>query len=247
MADVTTISPEAIERKRALAAMMRVAAEPIEREPEAGRLREFAEMGLFNEVPEGLGNPDLHEGFATLAAWLADAGDADIAELGSEWLRLFGGVGEPQAPCWANYYFDRVEHRALGGETIRVRDAYRTFGLQIERLNKEPDDSLWHMMRFLAHLMEAECDAREAEDAAEAARYADGQQAFLREHLLPWAQAWRDAALAHASSGFYRGWTQFTFGLVRECAQSNGFTYDEADGTFALGASATAMAAQGAA
>jgi TorA maturation chaperone TorD len=209
------------------AGMLKVASELVRDEPDDGRIRELAESGLFDEAPEGFEDEALSAGFALLREGLAkaaaDTSGAEVAALKREWLRLFAGIGEPQVPSWANYYLD-PESRVLGRESLAARSMYASYGLELVRKGSEPDDDLGLMLRFLAHL--AELEVTGADTAADRAE-------LLREHILPWISAWRYAGLKFAESDFYRGAVEFTFGLVRACAASLGFSYHDDTRSFA--------------
>ena len=74
-----------------------------------------------------------------------------VAELRREWLRLFVGLGTPEASCLESFYVEPNSHM-FGKNVIAVREAYRRHGLEIERLHREPDDHLGLMLGFLSRL-----------------------------------------------------------------------------------------------
>lgn len=210
----------------ALAGMLQVASELVRDEPSGQRVRQLAEAGLFDEVPEGFSDEALAEGFGLLREGVVqvvsdDAGE-EIAALKREWLRLFAGVGQPEVPSWANFYLD-PESRVLGRESLEVRSLYAKYGLELARKGAEPDDDLGLMLRFLSHLVRLQADGADTED---------DQATMLREHILPWISVWRYEGLKHASSAFYRGAIEFTFGLIRAYASSLGFSYKETTRSF---------------
>lgn len=201
-----------------------MASELVRDEPAEHRLRQLDAAGLFNHVPDNFHDDALTRGFSLLresisefAATQGAQADAELGALQREWLRLFAGVGQPQVPSWANFYLD-PESRVLGRESLAVRDMYAKYGMQIERKGTEPDDDLGLMLRFLAHLIALQ---------AEGANTQADQAALLRKHLLPWLAAWRYAGMKYATSSFYQGVVEFTFGLVRTYAANLGFSYKE--------------------
>lgn len=199
--------------------MLVVASGLVRDEPSLARINDIAHAGLFDELPEAFDDKALVDGFALLHTGIervrADkAGDA-VNELKREWLRLFAGVGQPLVPSWANFYLDS-ESRVLGRQTLTVRNLYAKYGLEIEQKGTEPDDDLGLLMRFMAHLLQLET---QGEDTRE------DQTTMLREHVLPWICAWRYGGEKHATSDFYRGVIEFTFGVVRTYASALGFSY----------------------
>ena len=155
----------------------------------ASRLRSFGEDS--EDVREGLRLLDgwcadaLHAAEVTDGADEADGVDAaallvespafaeSVDELRREWLRLFVGLGTPEASCLESFYVEPNSHM-FGKNVIAVRAAYRRHGLEIERLHREPDDHLGLMLGFLSRLV------AEEREAAEAGRRAAGRRACRR-------------------------------------------------------------------
>lgn len=220
MADIQTNA----EQLGVLQGMLVVASELVRDEPTEEHMDALANAGLFGNVPDGFADEALAKGFSLLGEEItrlsAAQGQAAAEEFGAlqrEWLRLFAGVGQPQVPSWANFYLD-PESRVLGRESLAVRDLYAKYGIQIERKGTEPDDDLGLMLRFLAHLAGLQRAGTNTQ--------AD-QALLLREHVLPWLSAWRHVGMKHATSSFYQGVVEFTFGLVRTYAAHLGFSYKE--------------------
>lgn len=220
-----------------VSALLNEAARLVREEPDIGHLTQLAAEGLFEAIPEGFENGFLNSGFPLLEKGLEPfvqgAPDVDRAEaaLRREWLRLFGGVGEPLAPSWANYYLG-VENRILGRETLALRRLYAQWGLVSQTSGSEPDDGLGLILGFLAYLAEKEATACEVDDE-QTIRQARGSRAdILRDHLLPWISAWHYAAAKNATSDFYAGVADFTLGAVIALARIDGFVYDSAKRRF---------------
>lgn len=228
---------EDIEVKRGMAAALRVASCLVYDEPiEEGLLR-YIDLGVFEEPPFDSDDPALRRGLDSLSRWCHSAQtegcsfSEEVAVLQRDYLRLFVGCGVPLAPSWATFYSD-ANHQILGSETLEVRNCYRQFGLQVDRLNREPDDHLGLMMRFLAHVLLLECEAAERGDRAESARLFAVQETFLCDHVLPWLPAWSYSVQRGASSEYYRGCGDFVFGLLREYALMFGVAYREEPPSF---------------
>ncbi|MCU7584267.1 molecular chaperone TorD family protein [Adlercreutzia muris] len=218
-------------------------------EPDVASVAEQVASRQFASVPFGEGDKDEREGLRLLDGWCVDAAQAsgvpegtDIAEtvallaespvfvesvdgLRREWLRLFVGLGTPEASCLESFYVEPNSHM-FGKNVIAVRAAYRRHGLEIERLHREPDDHLGLMLGFLSRLMAEEREAAETGDERRAAALAGEQDAFLAEHILPWLAPWRYAVEKHARTGYYRGVGFFVFGLVACYAERFGICFD---------------------
>lgn len=212
----------------------------------------------FADAPFAAGNSFAREGLASLDAWCAEAlaaaraagfketGDAEadaaalaanevfaeqVAALRREWLRLFVGLGTPEASCLESFYVEPNSHM-FGKNTLAVRAAYRRHGLQAEKLHTEPDDHLGLMLGFTAHLVGEERAAREAGDEVAAEILAREQEGFLIEHVLPWLAAWRYNVGAHGRTAYFCGVGDFTFGLVACYAERFGVRFDEGKRAF---------------
>lgn len=168
--------------------------------------------------------PDPTPAVALLAA--SPAFTERVDTLRREWLRLFVGLGTPEASCLESFYVEPNSH-LFGRNTLAVRAAYKRHGLQVERLHSEPDDHLGLMLGFVAHLIAAERAALEAGDGDRAAALADEQEAFLVEHILPWLAAWRYAVAKHGRTAYFRGAGDFTFGLAACYAERFNIRFDE--------------------
>ena len=206
-------------------------------EPGVSSVAEQVASRQFASAPFGEENDDARRGLRFLDGWCAaalcaskvseDASADDaiaflaespafaeaVAELRREWLRLFVGLGTPEASCLESFYVEPNSHM-FGKNVIAVREAYRRHGLQAERLHREPDDHLGLMLGFLSRLIAEEREALDAGEDQRAAALASEEDAFLAEHVLPWLAPWRYAVEKHARTGYYRGVGAFVFGLV---------------------------------
>ena len=164
-----------------------VASQLLYLEPEIAPVAEQVASRQFASAPFGEGNDDERQGLHLLDGWCAVALNASevpeeasadeaaarlvespafaeaVAELRREWLRLFVGLGTPEASCLESFYVEPNSHM-FGKNVIAVREAYRRHGLEIERLHREPDDHLGLMLGFLSRLMAEEREAVEAGD-----------------------------------------------------------------------------------
>lgn len=149
-----------------------------------------------------------------------------VDSLRREWLRLFVGLGAPQASCLESFYVE-PNHHLFGKNTLAVREAYRQHGLQVEKLHAEPDDHLGLMLGFVSRLIEEERTAWAADESEKRISLAHEQEAFLCEHILPWLAPWRYAVAAHASSDYFLGLGDFVFGLIACYAVRFSIAFDE--------------------
>ena len=138
-----------------------LAARLVQQEPDEAWVRTCIGQDLFGAAPFGMDDPAVAGGLERLSAWCA-AAKADVAEgaaaIRREWLRLFVGLGTPEAPVWEAVYTE-PEATMRGRSTLAVRAAYRAWGLEFERKAHEPEDALGLMLAFCSFLMEREIKA----------------------------------------------------------------------------------------
>lgn len=176
---------------------------------------------VFAESPLGEEQPEVQLGLELLRRWTEEnrqgIPEAEFKNLKSEQLRLFIGVDRVLVPVWESVYFN--ENRLVfQQQTLQVRDWYARFGLQLEKLNKEPDDHIGLELVFVAHLASRCLTAMEAGNQAEVDQLLQAQKDFLAEHLLRWGPAWARLVKQHAATDFYRGVAHLTHGALLAAA-----------------------------
>ncbi len=177
---------------------------------------------VFGETPLGADQPEIVKGLELLSCWSAEnrAGISvdEFKNLKSDQLRLFIGLDRVLAPVWESVYFN--ENRLVfQQQTLQVREWYARFGLQIERLNREPDDHIGLELNFVAHLAARALEAVE-EDAQAFEELLQAQRDFLSEHLLRWGPAWAKLVKQYAETDFYRGIANLTHGALLVAAET---------------------------
>src|ERR1700690_61067 len=136
-------------------------------EPDKNWLDSLISEDVFAEIPFGEGQPEVQQGLELLRRW-TDENSKGISEeefkaLKRDQLYLFIGTDHVLAPVWESVYFSE-KRLVFQEQTLQVRDWYSRFGLQAERLNREPDDHIGLEMNFVAHLATMASQAAEAED-----------------------------------------------------------------------------------
>jgi TorA maturation chaperone TorD len=189
--------------------------------PERAWLQTLIDEEVFSLAPFAETQPEMVVGLALLQRWAAaqngDLSPEAFGDLRADYTQLFIGVGAVKAPPWESVYFS--EDRLIFQEqTLQVRRWYQRYGLQVQRLNQEPDDHLGLELAFLAHLAQAGVAALEQGHDAAAAELLDAQADFLAEHPLRWAAQWNALVQQHARTDFYRGIARLTVGVLAELA-----------------------------
>ena len=176
---------------------------------------------VFSEAPFGCSHLEVQQGLQLLGRWSAEnrggISEEEFKSLKNDQLCLFIGLDRVLAPVWESVYFN-VSRLVFQQQTLQVREWYARFGLQIERLNREPDDHIGLELSFIAHL--ATQALQVAEDNVQGFHeLIDAQREFLSEHLLLWGPAWSKLVKQHAGTDFYRGVAHLTHGALLAAAE----------------------------
>ena len=222
------------EELRAAGIAFGFAARLVQVEPSEDWVRQCIEEDMFDASPFGEDDEAVVEGLQLMSAWCKSAKDDVVdhtKQIQREWLRLFVGLGSPEASISESFYVE-PNSSLFSKTTLSVRGAYREWGLENSRKLNEPDDSLGMMLAFCSHLLNLAADALEAGESDKADKAITALESFMVEHLLPWVSAWRFLVKQHAASAYYRGIGEFVFGLERACADRMGVAFNEEDGSF---------------
>lgn len=177
---------------------------------------------IFAEVPLGEEQTEIQHGLELMKRWSQEnrngIPEEEFKALKSDQLYLFIGLDRVLAPVWESVYFN--ESRLVFQEqTLQVREWYARFGLQIEKLNREPDDHIGLELSFMAHLASRALQViGEGETSPD--EILQAQRTFLSEHLLRWGPSWAKLVKQHAKTDFYRGLAHLTHGALLAAAEA---------------------------
>lgn len=191
-------------------------------EPNHAWISSLYQENIFREAPFGMQQPHVRQGLAHLRDWgtLEDGliPEPLFKDLESDYLRLFVGLGKVLAPPWESVHFS-PERLVFQEETLQVRGWYRRYGLEVEKLHREPDDHIGLQLSFVAHLAAEASTAAEAADVDLLDELLQAQGDFLNGHLFRWESAWYELVLEHTRTDFYRGAAELTHGALRATAE----------------------------
>src|SRR3972149_6655669 len=106
----------------------------------------------FMEAPFAEDHQDVITGLEFLQAWRKRGlTDETFLDLQEDYSRLFIGPGKVIAPPWESVFFNEAR-QTFQEQTLQVRNWYRRFGLEPEKIYHEPDDHIGLELTFLAHL-----------------------------------------------------------------------------------------------
>lgn len=190
-------------------------------EPDREWISSLYQQEVFTESPFAPDQIDIQQGLADLQAWGGRFEDllpkAAFKDLQADYMRLFVGTPRVLAAPWESVYFSR-ERLVFQQQTLDVRRWYRRFGLEVEKLNQEPDDHIGLQLSFLAHLASQALVELEAGQAAQLESLLTAQRDFLKEHLLKWEGDWYALMLEHARTDFYCGVARLVHGALAHTA-----------------------------
>jgi TorA maturation chaperone TorD len=189
--------------------------------PEREWIQALSDEAVFDEIPFGKEHPDTIAGMALLRDWSesSKAGMSDEAfyQISADYTRLFIGPAKVLVPPWESVH---VSYTGLTfqEETLNVRKWYARFGLQFEKLHKEPDDHIGIELAFLSHLSGRAAQAIEQEDEKEFKKMMDAQREFAYVHPLKWVPEWCRKLEIESQTDFYRGTSLITNGTLMTIA-----------------------------
>jgi TorA maturation chaperone TorD len=193
--------------------------------PERAWIQSLIDGDVFTEAPFAGDQPQVSTALALLRAWSKQhrAGISEQAfdDLCADYTRLFVGPGMVLTPPWESVFFSE-ERLTFQEQTLQVREWYRRYGLQVEKLHHEPDDHIGLELEFVAHLAKMGLLGLEQNGGDALERALDAQRDFLSEHLLRWALDWCAQVQAQAQNDFYRGIALLTRGALHHAAEMLG-------------------------
>jgi TorA maturation chaperone TorD len=103
--------------------------------------------------------------------------------------KLFVGPMTPAAPAVASVYLD-PEGLIQGAVTAEIRNFYRSVGLSLDEVGREPEDSIAYELDACRHLLLL---GRELPEAAET------YTQFIHEHIAAWVPNFINRAMEHCA------------------------------------------------
>lgn len=186
-------------------------------------LEDLIQQDVFSEAPFGMSQAETQQGIELLQRWTNEnRGGLDAAgfkALQDDHLKLFVGLTRVLAPMWESVYFGEKK-LMFQEQTLQIREWYARFGLQAERIHREPDDHIGLEMLFVARLASLALQAIENGDQDSLDEILQAQQEFLSEHLLRWGPTWAKLVRQHAATDFYRGVAHLTLGALLAIAET---------------------------
>jgi TorA maturation chaperone TorD len=182
--------------------------------PDDAEERARAEVyGLLAALYKAAPSPPLYERLASAATEAPHAGGflegswsrlvdtaqrMPLADVGQEFVTLFGGVGKPEVALNGSWFLaGALNEKPL----VRLRDDLAVLGLERPAGVHETEDHIAALCEVMRYLIDGE-------DLAVANLPA--QQRFFNAHLRSWSDRLCDALEQHPGAGFYRALAAFT-------------------------------------
>ena len=175
-------------------------------------------LELTGQIINSTGNSLVQEGWQQICAEVQGR-EKDLSyrdRLWDEYNQLFVGPGPLKAPPWESVYRSK-DRLVFGTETLAVRKFFQRFGLEVQQLNKEPDDHIGLELEFMAHLSQEALAAFQSGE--EAMDLIIGTEQFLREHLQQWVPGFCHRLEEVAGTGFFVGLAKMTRGWLEVDAE----------------------------
>ncbi len=202
----------------------------IRSDPQLDWFQSLIDEDIFSELPLESNDPDLEAGLQLLQAWATEYKESispeQLIDIKSDYMRLFVGVGKPIAPPWESVYFNE-DGMIFQQQTLDVREWYRRFGVESEKILQEPDDHVGLELSFLAYLAKLGLQALEENDETRFEQLLQAQRQFISEHPLKWVPGWCKLVEDNARTDFYRGLAKLIRGSLISLAGNFGVQVTE--------------------
>lgn len=177
---------------------------------------------LLETWPLGVSDPATRRGLRLWARSRERREAAAVVE--PDYRRVFHGPGRVPAPPYESVHVG-VDGLVFDAETVAVRSFYRRFGLEVARLNRDPDDHVSPELELLATLAVRALDELDtpSDDGGRAVPstavdLVEGIGRFLDHHVLAWVPRFGELLSEHAQTDFVAGLGQLLVGTLRQSA-----------------------------
>lgn len=133
--------------------------------------------------------------------------------------RLYGVSAKALIAPFESVHRDR-DGLVFDRQTLLVRERYRQLGLEVARLNREPDDHVGVEMDFVAQCLLRALDQLDADNPAAAEEYLRVLQDFLDQHVNQWAPEMLGRAAELADTRFNQGLCLLSVAALKSLTES---------------------------
>jgi putative dimethyl sulfoxide reductase chaperone len=182
-------------------------------------LQSLIDEDVFAEAPFAAETEEAQTGLRLLQEWGKNGlSDESFENLQADYTRLFIGPGKVIAAPWESVYTGK-ERLTFQEQTLDVRYWYRRFGLEADKIHREPDDHIGLELLFLSHMATKGIQALKTKDDPHFEELLSAQKEFLQKHLGAWALTWCGLVEKNARTDFYKGLASLLRGALSELAE----------------------------
>ena len=182
------------------------------REPEEKALQRLVDEDLFSEWPLP-GREDMSEGLRCMQKFSSEWESGQLPHLRENFTHLFIGLERTLAPPFSSVYLGK-EGILFDEETLKVRDFYTRFGLELGGKNRVPDDHIGIELHFLSTMCRETASAIGTRNNNLRQNFETGIKSFLSDHLLLWIDPLVQNILENTENNYFRGIAFLTKGTV---------------------------------
>ncbi len=169
-------------------------------DPSQECIHDFWNQGILKKLPISSPNPR----FIKAASQLHQSVDDEMSTvkmMKEDYLALFTGTGNPQAPPYESVYRSK-DHLMFDKQTSEVREFYNSYGWESKFKGKIPDDHLGVELLFLTLMIEKYL---EFDDETCNSEMRNEIRRFINLHLMSWVPDWNEHIQKHANTLSYKG------------------------------------------
>jgi len=182
-------------------------------------LQSLINEDVFSDAPFAAEKDETKEGLLLLQNWGKNGLSNEVFEhMQTDYTRMFIGPGKVTVPPWESVYFGD-DKLVFQEQTLGVRNWYRRFGLEAEKLHREPDDHIGLEMSFISHLATLGIQALNEQDKNRFEEILDAKSEFFKNHLGKWALRWCFLVKENAQTDFYQGVAHLIHGAMSELSE----------------------------
>ena len=144
---------------------------------------------------------------------LPNLSESKLNKIQEEYQRIFIGT-IPSSPFpWSSVYLNG-DGTIFNESTLKVREFYRQWGVELDSDYKEPDDHIGLELEFVALLTKRLLDC-EQNDEAKLLRLMKAQKEFLEVYLISWVEEFANKLVQSTETNFYKGLALFMPNYLR--------------------------------
>ncbi|MCK5145857.1 molecular chaperone TorD family protein [bacterium] len=183
--------------------------------PEETTVDQLVQGNPFEDWPVDSDTAALKDGLDLLEAFCGQWSPKQLQLIRDDYTKLFLNHDKILAPPYESLFLSD-DHSLYKEQILKVRAAYKQYGLQVPQKNQISDDHLCFELQFLATICDQLVNTwRENNQPAIDSLLRDALT-FLEMHLLKWLPEFVERVVKYADTDFYRGVAMVTGASVKD-------------------------------